>query len=240
MKKLIGIVLFIAVVSAIGVVIEAKMNPSVKQNPYTNVCIKNSSKEDSVKVYLTIQAPNSVVGLFGITDTIGSCSKGYFYAYKDSSYTTSLNGPLLGAVISFVGDNVPCQVAIPLGFKTGINIFEFSINVPFEVFDISCEDGVNCVLKSSVSDTLWTTGDGVNIARFDSAQNRISVGGNVGIMGVFPYRCTDCKDTGSAVPMNCFNLRDTCSPVRTCQVARTGNNGGLITVSYKGSLEILK
>ena len=90
---------------------------------YTNVTIKNSSLQDSVLVYVTIQAPNSVVGLFGITDTIGSCSKGTFYAHKDSSYTTNLSGPLLGAVISFGGDNLPCQVAIANGFTTGINIF---------------------------------------------------------------------------------------------------------------------
>lgn len=212
----------------------------LRAGKYTNVCITNNSDEDSVLVYVTLQNPSSVVGMFGITDTIGSCSKGTFYAYRDSVYTTNLKGSLCGAVISFGGDNVPCGVAISQGFKTGINIFEFSINVPYEVFDISCEDGVNCVLKSKVSDTLWSTGDGVNIARFDSAENRIEVGSNLGIRGVYGYCCTDCILPGKAIPENCFNLRDTCSPIRACQVARTNHNGGVITVIYKGSFSVLK
>lgn len=243
MKKAIGLI--ITVLAIVGAsVYFLREEPKEKQatSNYTNVCIKNSSDEDSVLVYVTLQAPNSVVGVFGIQagDTIGSCSKGTFYAYRDSSYTTNLNGPLCGAVVSFVGDNVPCGVAISQGFKWGINIFEFSINVPYEVFDISCEDGINCIIKSKVSDSLWTTGDGVNEAKFDSTQNRIEVGSNVGIRGVFPYRCTDCIDLGKAIPENCFNLRDTCSQVRTCQVARTMHNGGVVMVIYKGSFQVCK
>lgn len=207
---------------------------------FTNVEIKNSSHEDSVKVFVTLQSPNSVIGLFGITDTIGSCSKGYFYAKKDSSYYSNTSNELLGVVVSFVGDNVPCQVAIPRGFRWGINIFEFSINTPYEVFDISLEDGANCILKASVSDTLWTTGDGVNnIMRFTSAQNKFPVENNLNIRGVFPYRCTDCIDLGQAIPENCLNLKDTCNTERICQVARTNNNGGTIKLEYLGQVQVL-
>lgn len=206
---------------------------------FTNVEIKNSSHEDSVKVFVTLQAPNSVIGLFGITDTIGSCSKGYFYAKKDSSYYSNTSNELLGVVVSFVGDNVPCQVAIPRGFRWGINIFEFSINTPYEVFDISLEDGANCILKASVSDTLWTTGDGPNIMKFTSAQNKFPVENNLNIRGVFPYRCTNCIDLGQAIPENCLNLKDTCNAERICQVARTNNNGGVIKLEYLGQVQVL-
>ncbi len=206
--------------------------------PFTNVTIQNKSK-DSVLVYLTIQAPNSVVGIFGINaaDTIGSCSKGTFWAYADSSYTTNLDTTLLGAVISFGGDNLPCAQAIAQGFPTGINIFEFSINTPYEVFDLSCEDGMNSMLRVSVNDTVnWTTGDGGHIAKFDTARNVFPLINNVNIRGVFPYRCTDCKDLGKAVPENCFLLKDSCSTYRTCQVARTNHNGGVIMVQYLGGV----
>jgi hypothetical protein len=178
------------------------------------------------------------MGLFGITDTV-SLSKGYFYAVKDRVYASNRATPLLGVVISFVGDNVPCQVAISRGFRTGINIFECSINTKYEVFDLSCEDGVNCVLKTTVYDTLWTTGDASHIALFKSAQNKIEVGDNLNIRGVFPYRCTDCKDMVQPIPQNCFNLKDTCNSARICQVARTGQKGGVIMCEYKGSYQIL-
>lgn len=225
MKKILPLLL--AVASLIGC-------KDVATN-YTNVIVQNSSKQDSVLVYLTLQSPNSVVGIFGIQDTIGSCSKGTFYAHNDTTYTTNLSGEMLGAVLSFGGDNIPCQVAIPAGYPTGINIFEFSINTPFEVFDISCEDGMNAMLKVSVSDTLnWTTGDGEQITLFDSAKNVFPIQNNINIRGVFPYRCTDCIDLGTAVPENCLNLKDSCSTYRTCQVARTNNNGGTITIQYLG------
>lgn len=207
---------------------------------FTNIEIKNSSSEDSVLVYVTLQAPNSVVGLFGIEDTLGSCSKGYFYAQKDSSYFSNTDSELLGVVISFDGDNLPCQVSIPLGYKWGINIFECSINTKFESFDISTEDGVNCIIKASVNDSTWTTGDGDNIAPFYSSQNKFPVDSNLNIRGVFPYRCTDCIDLGQAIPENCLGLKDTCNTKRICQTARTGQVGGKIKVEYLGKIEILK
>lgn len=216
--------------------------PKEETPDYTVVTIRNSSAADSVMVMVTIQAPNSVVGMFGIQakDTVGSCSKGFFFAHKDSSYTAFRSEATLGAVVSFNADNWPCQVSIPKGYRWGVNIFEYSINTPFEVFDLSCEDGVNCIIKVSVSDSNWTTGDGTHIQPFYTAENTFPVQNNVNIPGVFPYRCTDCKDTGTAVPQNCLNLKDSCSTFRTCQVARTNQPGGTILVEYLGEIEVLR
>jgi hypothetical protein len=208
---------------------------TVTDSTSTNLVITNNSQEDSVKVFVTLQSPNSVIGLFGITDTIGSCSKGYFYAYKDSSYYSNTTATLLGVVISFGGDNLPCQTAIQQGFYTGINIFECSINTPFESFDISCEDGVNSIIQVSVTDSLnWTTGDSIYQQTFLCTQNTFPIEKNINIRGVFPYCCTDCIRLGSAVPENCFSLPETCDSVRTCQAARTNNNGGTININYLG------
>lgn len=235
MKKI--LLIFVLAISACSPV-------AIKKTPFTNLVVSNLSKEDSVKVYVTLQAPNSVVNLFGIqeSDTIGSCSKGFFYALKDSSYSSNVISPLLGVVISFGGDNLPCQVATKQGFSFGINIFECSINTGFECFDISTEDGVNCIIQTIVSDTTnWTTGDGEQILNFKSTQNTFPIINNLNIRGVFPYRCTDCKDLGIAIPENCFNLPDTCNTYRICQVARTNNIGGNIQVNYLGkAFEICK
>ena len=236
----------IKLIALLSIITLFSCKPTVTVIPtdYTNLTIKNSSREDSVLVYVTLQSPNSVVGLFGIqaADTMGSCSKGTFYAYKDSSYSSYDSTALFGVVVSFVGDNLPCQVSIPLGFPTGINIFECSINTPFECFDLSCEDGMNAMLKVSVSDTInWSTGDGANQQLFDTARNVFPIRNNVNIRGVFPYRCTDCIDLGTAVPQNCLNLPDTCSTYRTCQAARTNNNGGDILIEYlSGAPQICK
>ncbi len=238
MKK--GLLLALSIVLLFVVVIFKKKveptKPSVEN--FTNVTILNSSVEDSVKVYVTLQAANSVVGLFGITDTIGSCSKGYFYAKKDSSYKSDRSTPLLGAVVSFKCDNVPCQVAVERGFHQGINIFEFSINVANECFDISCVDGVNAEIKVSVNDTNWTTGLDSYIQKFDSATCNLMLDKNIGIRGVYSYRCTDCIGQGSSVPENCFGLRDTCNVGRFCQVNRVNHIGGNINCEYKGSIRI--
>jgi hypothetical protein len=207
------------------------------KTPFTNLIIRNTSTAGQVKVFVTLQSPCSVVGLFGIkaADTIGSCSKGFFYARRGRTYESNTKTPLLGAVISFGGDNLPCQVAVQQGFKTGINIFECSVNTAYETFDISCEDGVNSLINTSVSDTVnWTTGFSTYIQNFRSAQNVFPLENNLGIRGVFPYRCTDCKDLGKAVPENCFNLKDTCNTQRICQVARTNHIGASILIQYKG------
>jgi len=208
---------------------------------YTGLVIRNLSKEDKIKVYVTLQSPNQVWGMFGITDTI-SVSKGYFYAERGATYESTNSNPLLGVVISFGGDNLPCQVAVPLGYKSGINIFECSVNTKFESFDISCEDGCNAVIRATVSDTInWSTGFASFQEVFKSAENKCLLQDNIGIRGVFPYRCTDCVDKGSAVPENCFNLRDTCNTQRTCQVARTGHIGGKLYIDYVApACEILK
>lgn len=237
MKKAIFILSIGTIIGLIAFVFLKKK--CVPLTDYTNVTIKNSSQEDSVLVYVTLQSPNSVLGLFGITNTIGSCSKGTFYAHRDTFYQSNDSSQLLGVVVSFVGDNLPCQTAIPIGFRWGINIFECSLNVPFEVFDISCEDGVNSTMRVTVDDTLWSTGDGEHIAVFKTAENKFPVSENINIRGVFGYRCSNCTHQVSPAPENCLNIKDSCSLFNTCQVARTNHNGGNITLEYLGSPQIL-
>jgi hypothetical protein len=228
-SKLLIALAIICGLSGIGLIISQFLP---RATPYTNLVIRNLSRQDSIEVFVTIQAPNRVRGMFGIVDTL-SVSKGIFYAKKGRVYKSNAKTELLGVVISFGGDNFPCQVAVPLGFKTGINIFECSVNTKFECMDISCEDGCNAVIRVTPSDSVnWSTGFNSFQQVFLGGQNKCLLQDNLNIRGVFPYRCTDCVDKGSAVPQNCFNLKDTCNSQRTCQVARTGHIGGEVYIDY--------
>ena len=133
-----------------------------------------------------------------------------------------------------------CDGAIASGFNNGINIFEGSINCKYEVFDISCVDGANCILKASVTDTVnWSTGNSTYQEIFRSATNNVKLGTNCGIRGVFPYRCSDCIQINPKnIPKNCFNLPVQCDQKRICQVARTSSAGGDIILEYHGNEEI--
>jgi hypothetical protein len=201
---------------------------------HTTLTVKNSSKKDSVKVFLTIQQPNSVVGMFGIkpADTI-SRSQGYFYAKRDSSYTLDHPTALYGWNISFEHQPVNCWQAIDAGYNSGINIVEGSINTEFEVFDISCVDGTNAIIKVSVSDSInWTTGLGNYIETFKSTQNA-SFANNCNIRGVFPYRFNSCNQVNPKdAPPTCWKIAVPCSSDSICQVARTGHAGGNILIEY--------
>lgn len=240
MKKIIIRVMIVGALAGIASILHLACS-SPQSSDGTSLVIRNLSKEPKVKVYVTLQYPNEVWGMFGISDTI-NLSKGYFYADTGVVYEENRADELPGVVISFGGDNLPCQVSVPMGYPTGINIFECSINMKFETFDISCEDGCNAVIRTTVSDTVnWSTGDGAWQKVFKSAENKCLLQDNLNVRGVFPYRCTDCVDKGTAVPENCFNLKDTCNTNRTCQVARTGYKGGKIYIDYVSpACEILK
>lgn len=203
---------------------------------HTDIEIKNISLTDSVKVYLTLQSPNSVIGKFGIkeSDTTGSKSQGYFYALKDSSYLLDYPEALLGFNISFQAPPMSCQQAIDNGFPKGINVVEGSINCEYESFDISCVDGVNSVVTTHVTDVVnWSTGLSTENKIFLTATNSIDIESNYNIRGVFPYRCTDCIDINpNNIPKNCFNIEEKCNTYRTCQVNRRNNIGGRIVINY--------
>lgn len=204
----------------------------------TEIIIQNNSERDSVKVYLTLPSTESAEGHFGITKdhlTPSNPSQGYFWALKDSSYSSNNNGKVFeGFAISFDTTNIPCTGASGTKFISGVNVFEGSLNVEYESFDISCMDGVNAVLQVTVSDSInWTTGDGTNILPFTTSTNSAILKDNYNIRGVFPYRCTDCIDTPNP-PSNCYNLPLTCSSERTCQANRAKHQGGKIFLTYLG------
>ncbi len=218
-----------------GLFVLIHVNLSNPKKSFTDISLMNSSK-DSVKVFLTLQEPNSVVGIFGIksSDTTGSKSQGYFFAKKDVEYKLNYKSELFGLVISFEAPPMNCEQATSNGFKNGINVFEASINCDYESFDISCVDGVNSEIFVKVSDSNWTVGNSDNTQVFDSTKNSLNLSENINLKGVFPYRCTDCVEINNRdVPKNCFNIPEKCNEKRTCQVNRFKSSGGDIIVNYR-------
>lgn len=123
------------------------------KNNLTDVVIINSSEKDSVQVFLTLQYPNSVIGLFGIkeSDTIGSKSQGFFYAKRKTKYFLESKGELFGINISFDSPPLSCEQAVLNGFSSGMNIFEASINCDYESFDISCVNGAKNIMSKGIA-----------------------------------------------------------------------------------------
>ena len=205
-------------------------------NHSTQLHITNNSQRDSVKVFLTLQAPQSVVGHFGIkeNDTTGSKSQGYFWAHKNTTYKTNNDGSgFVGFVISFDTLNLDCEAAKNSGYLSGINIFEGSLNLQYESFDISCVDGQNSVMNVSVDSTSgWQTGEGSYTEVFASAQNSNILKDNYDIRGVFPYRCTNCINAPNE-PSNCFNLPQKFNKNAICQTSRKDAKGGIVLLEYK-------
>jgi hypothetical protein len=239
--KAVGIIVFVsALVYGVSSYFLSMFNSEVEYYPmydvaYTDVTIQNVAN-DSVKVYLTLQSTNSVIGLFGIksSDTTGSSSQGYFYALKDSVYHLNYKSSLEGWKISFEAPPMDCSQAIKMGYSNGINVVEGSINVDYEAFDIGCIDGINCIIKTSVTDTMnWTTGVNDYQQKFYTATNNFQPQSNLNVRGVFPYRCTDCIDIDTAnIPPNCFNLPYRVNAKRICQVNRANHCGGAINIVY--------
>ena len=242
--KIIIVIAVLALISAYTIKVYCCDEQNIK---YTDITIENIVV-DSVKVYLTLQSPNSVVGMFGIkaSDTTGSSSQGYFYALKDSLYHLNYKKPLKGWNVSFEGAPTGCQKAIKDGFKNGINIVEGTINVMNESFDISCVDGINCVIKTFVTDSSWTTGYSYFEKTFYSAENRLSHQSNLNVRGIFPYRCNNCIGINPVnKPHNCYDLQDKVDSIKVCQVSRNNKGhkvtrGGTIHIQYWGDWQILR
>lgn len=226
----------------------------------TDIIIQNSSNEDSVQVFVTLQSGESVVGLFGMdssninpnpklwcenivgTDTTMIPCKGSFWAKKGIKYHLGRTSEVAGAVISFGADNFGCEAAISHGWQYGINIFEFTINTPStgnESTDLSCLDGLNSYLKMTVSDNInWIAGGNIFT---NPAENKWPLSNNCDIIGVYPYHCDVCCDTLTPPQPECFPFTG-CSKtndINNCQLDRVTVRGGYIKCEFLGFTPII-
>lgn len=139
-------------------------NSGVDTTKYTDVVLINHSELDSVQVYLTLQAGDSIDGLFGMTglnEVSGQKDVGMFWAKKGVEYHLGRSLPTMGAIVTWGVQNRACPAAqTDTLYKFGINNFEFSVNCWWvndsltgsgESFDITCVDGLHSLLKQSVT-----------------------------------------------------------------------------------------
>lgn len=230
---------------------------------FTDVIIVNSSKLDSVPVYITLQSSESIVGLFGMDssniktictnisgkDTTYIPCIGMFYAKKGVEYHFGSTKPAYGVIVTFGVQNQNCEQAISNGWETGINNFEFTINCfdktlnpsatgGNESFDITLVDGLHSYLRQSVTSQNWNWGamdkNGKYIP-FKMSQNTWPMSKNVNIPGVYPYGCDMCYESQKPPTPICFEI--SCSTkypgINTCQTNRTGQ-GGIVKCEFLG------
>lgn len=152
-------------------------SPTVDTAVYTDVVLVNSSKYDSVQVYITLQSQESIVGLFDMDSSNISiwCGPpqgtqhpciGTFWAKKGVEYHLGSTQPLAGVIVTWGVQNQACPVAQldttadgKQLYPFGINNFEFTVNTWWqdsvlganESFDITCVDGLHSVLQQTVT-----------------------------------------------------------------------------------------
>jgi hypothetical protein len=202
----------------------------------TSFEVVNTTK-DSVLMYLTINSPTdstcvqSVDGIFGIHN---NSLQGSIWIQPDDTfkYTPKLT---FSGNISF---GTPPQNCPSKEWANGVNIFEWSVNVPKgsnESLDVSCMAGVNCIIRVDlIGGAYWITNGKI----ITSIQNK-EMWKNTGIYGVFPYGCTNCINTkgkqSCQTPNEKPNKEKICTPTRN-----TNRKGGKIRVSFLGYTPIKK
>ena len=197
-------------------------NPIVDTTKYTDVVLINKSELDSVKVFVTLQGTKSIVGLFGMdsSNIITYCIDsvpcvGSFWAKKGVEYHLGDTTPLSGVIITWGVQNQSCPAAQDLGYKYGINNFEFTVNTWWqngevtgagESFDITCVDGLHSILEQTVTSfgprdesglspnfgAFWDFGYKDSTGKlepFRGSTNGVTFDGCINIPGVFPYQC---------------------------------------------------
>jgi len=197
----------------------------------TELTLVNNTK-DSLLVYLTLSGypasdtihVKNVNGIFGIT---GSGLVGSFYlAAKDSvSYTSML---WFSGNVSFGGQPINCFTAT---WPTGVNPFEFNLNNNQESIDISAMGGVNCLLSIDlIGGPAWQASPSYPDVRYFYND---SMWKNSGLIGVYPYGCTNCTNTegkqACQTPNEQPNSKPICTPTRAADV-----HGGRVVVIFNG------
>lgn len=201
----------------------------------TVLIIHNSSSQDSVLTYLTLGADTNFItnvkGIFGIAD---SGLQGSFYMRKDSTYTYKYDKKGLSGNICFGTTPINCPDSI---WKTGVNLFEFTINNEGtitdaqETIDISNVAGENALGKFLMKGGNSWIADGTPV---DSFYNN-KLYSNLGQIGVYPFKCDAC--TGSVNPPVCTDTLKAEQPQvkPTCNVSRKAvNPSGNVTINFMG------
>lgn len=197
----------------------------------TELVVINSTK-DSVLMYITLSGYNPpenskyVQDVNGILGCTGSGLQGtvWIKANDTVSYTST---KYFSGNVSFGTPPLNCPDNI---WKTGVNIFEFNLNNPQESIDLSCMAGVNCLMRVDlVGGPNWPADTSMNTRVIENRE----MNHNTGIVGVYPYGCTNCVDTTGKQP--CQTPNETPNTHRICNPTRAKDqHGGKVQITFKG------
>ncbi|HWY11942.1 MAG TPA: hypothetical protein VN026_11485 [Bacteroidia bacterium] len=205
---------------------------NVADSTTTILRIKNSNPTQTITVYLTLSCGagwvSDVNGMFGIVSS--KKSQGSFILNPNDSldYITPDSLGLSGN-FSFGYPPVNCPV--------GITLYEFTLNnagtIKFsqETTEISCVAGVSSLGKITLyGGGNWEANPNYMNVRFIKND---SMGKNSGLVGVFPYGCTNCTDT--AGKPDCITNPEKPQSQAICNISRDANNsGGIVKVEFIG------
>lgn len=230
MKKYIFLFFAIILVFSISFYITKKEKNLDSTFSNTGFEIINTTK-DSVMMYLTINKPTdstcvqNVNGIFGINS---SQLRGSVWLQPNDTlkYTPTLS---FSGNVSF---GTPPQNCPTQQFVNGVNLFEWSVNVPKgsnEGLDLSCISGVNCIMKIDLIGGADWVSNGKSVRTIKNKE----MWHNTDIYGVFPYGCTNCTDIqgkqSCQTPNEKPNTEKICTPTRN-----TDEKGGKIRISFLG------
>lgn len=197
----------------------------------TEFVVVNSTK-DSVLMYITLSGYNEpekskyVQNVNGVLGCEGTGLQGSVWVKSNDtlSYTST---KYFSGNISFGTPPLNCPDNT---WKNGVNIFEFNINNPQESIDLSCMAGVNCLMRVDlIGGPNWPADTSMNTRVIENK----TMGHNTGIVGVYPYGCTNCINTEGKQP--CQTPNETPNKYNICNPTRSkGVHGGKVQITFKG------
>lgn len=200
----------------------------------TELTVINSTK-DSVLMYLTLsgynlpEKPKYVQNVRGILNCPQDGLQGFVWV-KPNDTLSYISTKYFSGNISFGTPPLNCSND---KWTLGVNIFEFNLNNPQESIDLSCMAGVNCIMKVDlVGGTNWPADTSLNTRVIENKE----MWHNTGIVGVYPYGCTNCINTDGK--QLCQTPNETPNEYRICNPTRgKGERGGKVQITFKGYTE---
>lgn len=208
----------------------------------TNLIVKNGTKSETVKAYITLGATRGCVqdvaklilngGKIKITKLYDLM--GWFELKPEE--IVSIDAPAGEGLNGNLSINTPPLNCPNEQFQMGVNLAEFIINngfqvgYPQETIDISGVCGANCVFKYVLSADDWTTNGGaISVKEFEN----LFWHSNTGRIGVFPYGCDNC--TSSDNPPACVGKHPeyaNSKPICNVQRNAKSNDGGIVEIIF--------
>jgi hypothetical protein len=203
------------------------------ESAITTLSVANTNQNDTVLVYLTINASEGYVsdvnGIFGITSD--NKTQGSFYLNPNDTLTYSCpKDKAISGNISFWSPPLNCPYVGTTLYEFALNNEKIAVNSQ-ETVDISCVAGVSSFGSISMSGGGdWT--DNFNKAPITLIEND-SLYKNTGISGVFPFGCTNCVNQEGAPDCEGRPAYATPNVNNICNVQRNAkNSGGTVVISY--------